>query len=239
MVGIKEMQQYQEEKTVIRAILFMYRAEYAEAVKLNREARIDYVEFKASELQSYIKGVLYDWGELDEKLFPKEWDSRRIGRVLTRIGIFKKTRSGRSLYIVTAVALRELCKRFFGGGLGGLGGLKTRTINIENNPPNMQAEVERSPNQASLTSYTAAGGLSSEVMTFEINPPNPPNPPSLLDVIGKVRLAFQGGSLEEFLKAAASLGLSRGEADSLLKLLFREGRLALDPEGSLRWVEGA
>ncbi|MEM1586750.1 MAG: hypothetical protein QXX99_00080 [Candidatus Bathyarchaeia archaeon] len=72
LTGIKEMQQYREEKTVIRAILLMYRAEYAEAVRLNRTAWLDYVEFTASELQSYIKSVLNDWGELDEHLFPKQ-----------------------------------------------------------------------------------------------------------------------------------------------------------------------
>jgi len=237
LTGIKEMQQYREEKVVIRAILLMYRADYAEAVRLNRTARLDYVEFTASELQSYIKSVLHDWGELDEHLFMKQWDSRKIGRVLTRIGIFKKIRSGRSLYIITAKTLQELYKRFFAGGFGGLVGLKTKVIYPESNPPSMHVEAEKSPNQASLTSYIAGGGLFSEKMTFEINPTNPPNPPGLSDVIQKVRLAFQGGSLEEFLSVCMCLGLSREEADSLLKILLKDGYLALGPDGGLEWVK--
>lgn len=273
LTGIKEMQQYQEEKAVIRAILLMYRAEYAEIIKFKKNERINSIEFTASELQSYIKSVLDNWGELDEHLFPKQWDSRKIGRILTRIGIFKREKAGKSHYIVTAKGLQDLYRRFFPVGLVGLVGLKTKVINPENNPTTPQEKAERSPDQASLTSYTADVGLnpgkitleinptdptnptregrkqdapkegiadvglSSEKMTFEINPTNPTDPTSLADLIQKVRLAFQGGSLEEFLNVAVSLGLSREEADSLLKILLKEARLALDPEGDLRWIK--
>ena len=236
LTGIKEMQQYREEKIVIRAILLMYRAEYAEAVKLSRSARLDYVEFTASELQNYIKSVLHDWGELDEHLFMKQWDSRKIGRVLTRIGMFKKIRSGRSLYIITAKALQELYKRFFSSGFGGFGGLKTKVICSESNPPDPQMEAEKSLNQASLSRFFASDGLNFEKMTFDFNPTNPPNPPPS-DVIQKVRLAFQGGSLEEFLSVCAGLGLSRKEADSLFRILLKDGFLALGLEGDLEWVK--
>ncbi|MEM2440759.1 MAG: hypothetical protein QXX99_00075 [Candidatus Bathyarchaeia archaeon] len=59
---------------------------------------------------------------------------------MTRIGIFKKIRSGRSLYIITAKTLQELYKRFFAGGFGGL---KTKVIYSESNPPSMQVQLSR------------------------------------------------------------------------------------------------
>ncbi|MEM3590539.1 MAG: hypothetical protein QW341_01980 [Candidatus Bathyarchaeia archaeon] len=42
----------------------------------------------------------------------------------------------------------------------------------------------------------------------------------------------------KFLNAVMSLGLSRGEADSLFKMLLKEGKLALDPSGDWRWTDG-
>ncbi|MEM2294382.1 MAG: hypothetical protein QXX41_14005, partial [Nitrososphaerota archaeon] len=64
------------------------------------------------------------------------------------------------------------------------------------------------------------------------------NTPSMADVIQGLRFKFTGGSLEEFLNAVMSLGLSRGEADSLFKMLLKEGKLALDPSGDWRWTDG-
>jgi len=60
----------------------------------------------------------------------------------------------------------------------------------------------------------------------------------MTDVIQELRFKFAGGSLEEFLNTAMSLGLSRGEADSLFKILLREGKLALDPAVDWRWTDG-
>jgi hypothetical protein len=49
-------------------------------------------------------------------------------------------------------------------------------------------------------------------------------------------LKFKGGTLEEFLNLAAKHGLSGEEANSLFRMLVRDGCLALTPEGEWRWT---
>ncbi|MEM0489355.1 MAG: hypothetical protein QW707_09205, partial [Candidatus Bathyarchaeia archaeon] len=115
LYGVKTQQQNRNEKIIIRAMLKLFRFNYAEALKLNPEAYIEYVEFTSSTLQSFIKEVLIEWGEYEEHMFLKQWDSRVIGRLLTRLGIFKRAKVGKSHYIITAKGLQNLYKRFFVG----------------------------------------------------------------------------------------------------------------------------
>lgn len=180
--SVKLSRQNMDEKIVVRAVLLMYRNLYVESVKTEPKIHIPNIEFSSSNLQTYIKNVLQDWGEYEEFLFNKQWDSRRIGRILTRLGIFKKLKHGRSYYIVTAESLQLLYKQFFQGGCGGFGGLKKESILPGNNPPG------------------GGGGLKIDSIDLVFNPPNPPNPPTSKSV---VRLERISGSLFPTEKCAA------------------------------------
>ena len=132
-IAIKEAYQYQNEKVILRAILFMYRNAYREAIE-EAEARgekrvnveVPYIAFKASDLRHYVKEALIFLGEFSEAGFNKYWTNHRIGIILTKMGLFKSARRGCSLYKVTAEDLRDLFKRYYAGmrvGLVGLVGL--------------------------------------------------------------------------------------------------------------------
>jgi len=175
LYGVKAQQQNRNEKIIIRAMLKLFRAKYAEALRLNSEAYIENVEFTSSTLQEFIKEVLQEWGEYEEHLFLKQWDNRVIGRLLTRLGIFKRAKVGKSHYIIAAKGLQSLFKRFFVGFVGFVG-LKTKVVNSKNNPTTQQDMSERSQNQTSLDVFADCVGLGSGKIALEINPTNPTNP---------------------------------------------------------------
>ncbi|MEM4454435.1 MAG: hypothetical protein QXT28_06985 [Thermofilaceae archaeon] len=181
LYGVKAQQQNRNEKIIVRAILKLFRFNYSEALRINRNAYIEHVEFTSTALQGFIKEVLVEWGEYEEHLFPKQWDSRVIGRILTKLGIFRRLKSGRNYYTVTAAKLRQLFKQFYLGGFGGLGGLKKESIlsirNPPENPPTHSLDKFMGGGEPAGGSSGSVGGLNNGKITFEINPPNPPNPP--------------------------------------------------------------
>ncbi|MEM0095793.1 MAG: TFIIB-type zinc ribbon-containing protein [Candidatus Bathyarchaeia archaeon] len=144
---VRQAQQHVEERTILRAILLGFRKKY----QVNKEAHVEAFEFRASDLIPLLKEVLQEAGEYEEPLFQRQWTSHKIGKILSRLSVFKKLRGGRSYYIVTVEKLRDLFKQLYSGGFGGLGGVISKPID----------SIEKS------TSRTA----------FQITPPNPPNPP--------------------------------------------------------------
>ena len=351
--GVKAQLQNVQERTVVRALLLLYRAKYAEALLIDRKAYIPCLEFRASTLKEYVKQSLEETEQLEPALFDKVWSNEKIGRILTKLGIFKTVKKGRTYYTITAKTLQTLYKTFciIPGGLKrveevGEVGVKKEAIPLKETPTQLSLHAssadsacgvgvpqenkaskitptsptsptlngEKSappigfnngkitfeinpPNPPATPTGGLAGGLSEGKTTFVFNPPNPPNPPTidglavvalrrvtrsllptekcclcgsqgvdyqadltdgswrllcyecgnrllnptnplgLLDVVQKVRLAFRGGSPEEFLNVCAGLGLSRKEADSLLKILLKDGCLAPSPDGGLEWVK--
>jgi len=128
---IKQAFQYQEERILTRAILIAYREQYKKALKDNPKAYLPAIEFKAANLLEYVKIVLEENGEYEEGTFQKYWTSRRIGRLLTKIGLFRRMRSGINYYVVTAKELQSLYKRFWSGVLGVLSVLKKKGVSKE------------------------------------------------------------------------------------------------------------
>lgn len=172
--AIKRAFQYQEEKLITRAILLYFRDQYRQVLQKDPKAYIPAVEFKASQLLDHVKLALEEQGELDEGAFQKYWTSHRIGRLLTKMSIFKRIRSGCSLYMVSANLLRTLYKRYY-GGFGGLGGLKKERVSQRENPP----QAEKKP-------QLEGGGLTKYLTSFKNNPPNPPNPPHSCERCGSL-----------------------------------------------------
>ena len=171
---IKQAFQYQEEKTITRAILLYFRDQYRQALQMNPKAYISAVEFKASQLLGYVKLALEEQGELDEEVFQKYWTSHRIGRLLTKMSLFKRVRHGCSLYTVSVKVLRSLHRRYW-GGFGGLVGLKKERVCEKINPP-----------KGGNKEKVGRGGLESYITPFKINPPNPPNPPHSCEKCGSL-----------------------------------------------------
>jgi hypothetical protein len=253
--GIKILQQNPEERAVTRAMLLLFRAEYAGAVEKNKDAYIDSVEFKSADLREYIRTALEEMGEFDEALFERRWSNEKIGRILTRMGIFKRAKKGRSHYIVTPDKICALYKQFLVGravkspsGVGDVGdvGVKTEEAASEKTPTQPEAGGERSLKQASLSHFgrveKVEGEVSQKPTDLNSTPTTPTSPTqgtpdqTLTSVIQKMRLQFSGGPLEEFLNLAVQHGLSREEANSLFKHLVRDGCLALTPYGEWRWT---
>ncbi|MEM1551632.1 MAG: hypothetical protein QXZ68_07860 [Candidatus Bathyarchaeia archaeon] len=143
---VKQTQQHVEERVILRSILLGFRKKY----QANRETHVEALEFRASDLLPLIKEFLLEAGEYEEPLFQRQWTSHKIGKVLSRLSVFKKLRGGRSYYIVTVGKLRDLFKQLY-GGLGGLGGV--------------------------ISKPTDSIGKSTSKTAFQITPPNPPNPP--------------------------------------------------------------
>jgi len=170
--AIKQAFQYQEEKLLTRAILLYFRDQYRQALQKDPKAYISAVEFKASQLLPFVKDALEEQGEYDEGTFQKHWSSHRIGRLLTKMSIFKRIKSGCSLYTVSVSLLRTLYKRYY-GGLGGLSGLKKERVSQKENPPKTKPK-----------SQLEDGGLAQYITPFKTNPPNPPNPPRSCEKCG-------------------------------------------------------
>ena len=167
--AIKQAFQYQEEKLITRAILLYFRDQYRQALQKDPKAYIPAVEFKASQLLPFVKDALEEQGEYDEGSFQKYWSSHRIGRLLTKMSIFKRIKSGCSLYTVSVSLLRMLYKRYYGG----LGGLKKERVSQKENPP-----------QTKIKPQLEDGGLVQYITPFKNNPPNPPNPPHSCEKCG-------------------------------------------------------
>ncbi|MEM3872403.1 MAG: hypothetical protein QXE05_07585 [Nitrososphaeria archaeon] len=105
--GIQSSTLHYEEKLIIRAI------------EIRREAykgKEDIDKFKPSELLEYIKTALNERGEYDEKRFEKQWSSSRVGKILSRMRVFRPPREKNGQpYIVTEDKLIEL-KKHYGAG---------------------------------------------------------------------------------------------------------------------------
>ena len=125
-------------------------------------------------------------------------------------------------------------------------GAKTELVASEKTPTQPEAGGERSLKQASLSHFggveKAEGGVSQKPTNLNSTHTTPTSPTqgtpdqSLTSVIQEMRLQFSGGPLEEFLNLAVQHGLSREEANSLFRLLVRDGCLALTPNGEWRWT---
>jgi ribosomal protein S27AE len=164
LYGIKQAQQYNEERTIATAILRMFQDVY----RRTEVKHLDSIEFKSSDLLQFVRKVLEETGEFEEASFSRYWSTHRVGRILTRLSIFKRLKSGRSYYIVTPKKLRELYKTFY-GGFGGLGGLVSRVTKPE----------EKSTTSMEKASFIMdlGGFLGERKTTSKTNPLNPPNPP--------------------------------------------------------------
>ncbi|RLI10113.1 hypothetical protein DRO42_02335 [Candidatus Bathyarchaeota archaeon] len=171
--AIKRLSQYRDEKLIIGAICQVFRLSKTETLKRERA-----VEFKASDLLPHIKVLLEEAGEYDEAAFSKFWTARRVGRILSRMSLFKRLLHGRTRYTVTAKTYGDLVRRYdYGkGGLGGLGGQKNKGYRDKDNPPQPK------------------GGLDKHLHPLKNIPPNPPNPPPepLQDKMERVLEALQG-----------------------------------------------
>lgn len=103
LAGIQSETLHYEEKLVIRAI------------EIRREilAGKDNVDsFTPSELIEHLKTALNERGEFDEKRFEKHWSSVKVGRILSKMGLFRK-RTGKSrMYYVDETTLNQLKIRY-------------------------------------------------------------------------------------------------------------------------------
>jgi hypothetical protein len=247
--GVKVLQQNPDERIIVRALLLLFRARYSDALRVDRNAHVENVEFTSSGLRDYVRATLEEAGELDEDLFKKKWSAERIGRILTRLGIFKRIKKGRTHYIITPTKLRSLysqfmisraCMQLRGGDVGDVR-VKVKGDKLEGLLVQLEKVDGLNLKQASLSDYESGNevkigvtqGLS--ISTFTSTTPTSPTL-SLGDAIQEMRLKFAGGTLEEFLSLACRLGLSKEEANSLFKILVRDGLLALAPDGKWRWI---
>jgi len=154
--AIKRQFQYQEEKTIIGALWRLF-----ESTATLEEKSEKAVEFKASELLDHIRTELEERGEYQEGLFNKYWTTRKIGRILTKMSLFKRLLHGRTRYTITYQKLMELTTRYeYEGGLGGIGGVK------------LKGGIEEE------THLQVEGGLNQHIPPLKNTPPNPPNPPT-------------------------------------------------------------
>ena len=103
--AIKREFYYHEEKTVIGAMWRMM----AETETLDGE-RI--IEFRPSDLIPYVKAELEDRGEYQESRFERFWTPRRVGRILTKMAIFKRRLSGGIHYSISEEELKRLSQRY-------------------------------------------------------------------------------------------------------------------------------
>jgi len=188
--NIRMLHQNPEEKTITRAILLMFRNAYAERIKMNKNIHLESIEFKPSQLKDYIKASLEERGELDEVLFKKCWSVEKIGKILTRLGIFKRIKSGRIHYIITANKLRSLYVQFNigklqqktnkNGEVGEVGEVKIKGVEEKKTSPIPIETPKRSLNQASLSHFDANGEVSKDLsLSIFASPTSPTSPKSL------------------------------------------------------------
>lgn len=101
---------YKEEKTVLRAIWKFCDTNKQSDLEGQEALEID---FSASSIQPYIKSVLEEDGEFDEVIFNREWNVRRVGRLLKRMGFHQlSSRSMGRKYVITKTALLEMTQRY-------------------------------------------------------------------------------------------------------------------------------
>ena len=96
---------YSEEKIILKAI-----------EKLFEEQGREEIVFQVKDLQDKIREILIEEGAYNESTFRKQWEVRRLGKILTRMGI-KRTAIGpkenrRYARIVNKEELKELSERF-------------------------------------------------------------------------------------------------------------------------------
>jgi len=183
LIGKMKEFQYVEEKILIGA---MYRLLLASPPNLEGEK---VAEFKASDLLDHVREELTERGEFQEAVFTKYWTPRRLGRILTRMGLFRRILHGRRMYCVTPETLRGLAERYEYevdlGGLGVLGGLFLKRGVEENNPPITDEDRDRLNDTAKKLQdkgpkiVEKTGGVDYRIdhTPFKINTPNPPNTP--------------------------------------------------------------
>ncbi|MEM2137220.1 MAG: hypothetical protein QXI93_04615, partial [Candidatus Methanomethylicia archaeon] len=97
---LKSLMQYKEERILLMALSSI----------MNEQE--DPFTFNASMLIEPIKQVLTDEGEYDEYTFPKIWKVERIGRILTKMGIYKRRTGKRREYIITKKQMKDLLTRY-------------------------------------------------------------------------------------------------------------------------------
>ena len=104
---MKEEELYPQEKLVIKSVERMFNEPAA------LEAETTVVEFTAGELLDYIKYILLEDEKISEKQFEREWNYRKLGRVLERMHIpKKKTTGGKRIRRITREELENLRLRY-------------------------------------------------------------------------------------------------------------------------------
>ncbi|MEM3070816.1 MAG: hypothetical protein QW638_07990, partial [Candidatus Bathyarchaeia archaeon] len=156
LLAIKSLFQYREERLLISAMERL----------LESSPRLPGIEpaaeFKPSSLLDHIMAELEEQGEYHEARFQRYWTPERVGRILTRMSIFKRQLARGTYYTITEMKLKELKARYEpkpikicagSGGSGGSGSSGSDFGNISAYPLaalanlyNMEEEVQlRSP----------------------------------------------------------------------------------------------
>jgi len=185
--GVKAQLQNVQEKTVVRALLLMYRAKYAEALSMDKKAYIGSLEFRASSLREYVKQSLEETEQLEPALFDKVWTNEKIGRILTKLGIFKTTKKGKTHYTITAKTLQTLYKTFciIPGSFKRVGevgevGVKKEAIPLRETPTQLSLyafdNIEASKIMDEKTDSVCGVGVSQENKASKITPTSPTSP---------------------------------------------------------------
>ena len=110
---LKSLSQYKEEKTLLNAVLLLQEFNKNQT-KVAEGSEEDVLAFTPASLVEFVKQVLIEEGEYDERLFPKVWSPERIGRILTKMGVYKRkgrNKRGRE-YLLSDAQLTSLCLRY-------------------------------------------------------------------------------------------------------------------------------
>ena len=133
---------------------------------MDPNAYIPAVEFKAAHLLEYVKLSLEEQGEYDEGAFTKYWTSHRIGRLLTKMSLFRRWKRGIHYYVVSAKELQELYRRYWSGVFGVYGVLKKERVSQKETTPQAKSKPQH-----------ANGVLDNYLTPFKTNTPNTPSTP--------------------------------------------------------------
>jgi hypothetical protein len=106
LIAIKSLFQYQEERLLIAAMERLLDA----SPKLPGAEPM--AEFRPRDLLEHVMAELEERGEYQESRFLRYWSPERVGRVLTRMSVFKRKLAKGIHYTITEAGLRELKARY-------------------------------------------------------------------------------------------------------------------------------
>jgi len=108
---LKSLSQYKEEKTLLNAVLLL-RDFNKDQTKVAEGSKEDVLAFTPASLVEFVKQVLIEEGEYDERLFPKVWSPERIGRLLTKMNVYRRRVGRGKQYLLSCSQLENLCERY-------------------------------------------------------------------------------------------------------------------------------